>query len=120
MKTFVLLALLSTCAVGQDTLDINKLRESPHHDQWYLTSPAIDIVVNYVLQDYWDEWVDSCWADSTVWYVRDIQDSTILTADKKYIVGWLTHPETTWVHRDPNNLKEFMEFFRRKPEKGRR
>jgi hypothetical protein len=65
------------------------------------------------LLGFWDKWVDSCWADST------FQLSMLLTCRS---LGDTTRPlaVSCWhdtlgvTHRDPNDLKGFMEFLRRR------
>ena len=87
---------------------------------------AIDIL------EWWDEWLDSCWADSTwedraalVWIGADTVYPDCPIAEKWY---WprsdgrvldLTHNvvKTHCYHairRDPSNFQEFMEFIRRR------
>ena len=141
VKTLMLLLLISSPAWGQDTTkpvfrftNSSPLRMIATYDdkdsalQVYL--PNGDTVTHdmkrgaipprYISLADWDEWVDSCWADSTL---RPTRHHIAPNCIDHAIYGYcdkMHHREQAWTHRDPNNLKEFMNFIRRKPEKGRR
>lgn len=129
MKTLiVVLFLLSGVAWGQvDTIAPNKYWNGHCGYNFPCVHPI------YVAQDgrvreapsfagflaLWDEWKDSCWADSTE-YERHVgagpYSRCIKTCD------WTCGPcetaghydEKAWNHRNPDNLPAFMEFIRRR------
>ena len=132
---------LSQVARGQDTtkfiLDLSKKLQfitiRPHIvDTILLGSATIPYyrtskdsndrpqVIRVVTTSDWDEWIDSCWADSSAkvrqwhagqsWYPNKWYNQREINNMYKY-----TDLEVLkWTHRDPNDLKGFMEFIRRK------
>lgn len=52
--------------------------------------------------DLWDEWKDSCWADSTI------------ITEQIFVDGSAAWGASHWIHRDPNDLSGFMNFIRSK------
>ena len=119
----VLLLALSQVARGQDTTGSilypsNKIQFvtiRPHIVDTFLVGSATipyyrtskdsndrPQVIRVVTTADLDEWVDSCWADST-WSVVPCGGHSLLYLECK-----------GWTHRDPNNLTEFMNFIRRK------
>ena len=132
------------CGYGYCVHPIHIQRDPPLIRGPYIPQPPPDwgrILTEKSLVALWDEWQDSCWADSTVENLVPRIDYTTLQLPIYRIPecggqlwGWTKGPgryaDTTHhpndegclhaIHRDPNNLKEFINFIRRKPEKGRR
>jgi hypothetical protein len=55
-----------------------------------------DVYAAKYLTMLWDEWTDSCWADSTLHLIN------------------FSGGKDIYRHRDPNDLKGFMEFIKRR------
>jgi hypothetical protein len=74
-----------------------------------------DVYAAKYLTRLWDEWVDSCWADSTL--VNYPLGRATCGQEFCTHTVYPPHPqamEVRWTHRDPNDLKGFMEFLRRR------
>ena len=58
----------------------------------------------------WDEWKDSCWADSTLVIYTPTGDRLVY----KYGPPDWCKKCGRWTHRDPNDLQGFMSFIKRR------
>ena len=110
MKTLLLLALLSTCAVGQD---IDKLTEQ-YEAECYADSTEDDV---HDAGGYGSEWGPAVWA-TPCWIETD--NSPVVHWDPPIVTCRRPdHWKKYWKHREPT-YQGFKDFIRRKPEKGRR
>jgi hypothetical protein len=105
---WVAVMLTALVAKGQETQSSDGLMKQVEPLKIYGT-----LLTEKSLIKYWDEWVDSCWADSTVKRVHHpggIGDPCLVDWD--CLVG--SHYWNETFHRDPNDLKGFMEFIKRR------
>ena len=104
MKTLVMLMVLSSVAWGQeDAIGVSPIYYPPGIDSAFAYDPIADLV------DYWQEYRDSCWADSLhTWTSYSVMSSSEGGISDTMVV------KKVWTHPHDPTFPGFMEFLERR------